>query len=52
MSEQTNNPIRKSIENIEPADGARERMLQNIKRKAAKQQTARRSSPRRKRRCR
>lgn len=40
MSEQTNNPIRKSIDNIEPADGARERMLQNIRRKAAEQQSA------------
>lgn len=37
MSEQTNNPIRSSIDNIEPADGARERMLRNIRRKAAEQ---------------
>ncbi|MGN0670309.1 MAG: hypothetical protein ACI4JZ_07145 [Oscillospiraceae bacterium] len=38
MSEQNNNPIRKSIDNIEPAEGARERMLRNIKQKAANQQ--------------
>lgn len=37
MSE--NNSIRKEIDNIEPADGAKERMLQNIRRKAAEQQT-------------
>jgi len=35
MSEK--NPIREEIDKIEPADGARERMLQNIKRKAAEQ---------------
>lgn len=39
MSEQNNNPIRKSIDNIEPAEGARERMLRNIKQKAAEHQT-------------
>ena len=36
MSE--NNSIREEIDKIEPADGAKERMLQNIKRKAAEQQ--------------
>lgn len=35
MSEK--NPIREEIDKIEPADGARERMLRNIKRKAAEQ---------------
>lgn len=33
-----NNSIREEIDKIEPADGAKERMLQNIKRKAAEQQ--------------
>ncbi len=36
MSE--NNSIREEIDKIEPADGAKERMLQNIRRKAAEQQ--------------
>lgn len=40
MSGQTNNPIKRSIDNIEPADGARERMLRNIRQKAAEQQNA------------
>ena len=35
MSEK--NPIREEIDKIEPADGARERMFRNIKRKAAEQ---------------
>lgn len=43
MSEQ-NNIIKSSIEQIEPADGARERMLANIKRKAA-EQTAEQTEP-------
>lgn len=37
MSENKNDCIRKSIDNIEPAAGARERMLENIRRKAAEQ---------------
>lgn len=36
MSE--NNSIREEIDKIEPADGAKDRMLQNIRRKAAEQQ--------------
>ena len=34
------NKIKKALEEIEPAPGARERMYQNILRKAAEQQTA------------
>lgn len=37
MSE--NNTIKEELEKIEPAEGARERMLENIKRKAAEQNT-------------
>lgn len=35
------NSVREEIDKIEPADGAKERMLQNIKRKAAEQQNTR-----------
>ena len=35
MNENKENPIRKSIDDIQPANGAKERMLANIKRKAA-----------------
>lgn len=38
MSE--HNSVREEIDKIEPANGAKERMLQNIKRKAAEQQNA------------
>ena len=37
MNETDNNKIRESIEQIEPAAGAKERMLANIRRKAAEQ---------------
>lgn len=37
MSE--NNSIREEIDRIEPADGAKERMLRNIRQKAEEQQT-------------
>ena len=37
MSEQEKNPVRAELERIEPSDGAKDRMLQNIRRKAAEQ---------------
>ena len=38
MSNPGENNIRNSIDQIEPADGAKERMLNNIRQKAAIQQ--------------
>ena len=40
MSNPGENNIRNSIDRIEPADGAKERMLKNIRQKAAMQQPA------------
>ena len=40
MSNPAENSIRSSIDQIEPADGAKERMLKNIRQKAAAQQEA------------
>lgn len=38
MSDPSNNKIRNSIDDIEPTDGAKDRMLKNIRQKAAMQQ--------------
>ena len=45
MSEKWEDRIHPSIEKIEPSDGAKERMLANIRRKAAEQNTMQAHEP-------